>query len=228
MAIAATGLLVFILLKYKLSDSSERQRNSVVMRLNNNPAFIPELEKFPEYFRQRNLFYTMTNGNAEQSLESEIYSRYPGETGRVIVQLAKTWFLYKNELEKEKRNSRHEYEYLVKMAELKQQYFGLELSRALYPENDMEKIRLFYSYCGMYLQQNQDLPAEEKSVAVEKMRKKIYGNNFQRIVYRQNLDEELALQMAIMQKELSVMNPAEKESFIKNTKEKLKNNYSPY
>lgn len=207
--------------------------NKVINDLNSNPDFLLTIqpENLPEYFRERLIYFENTvcsNTDCEEgnkhpyiALENEIKKKYPAETGRVIIEILKTYKVFNEGKKILKEQFVNEYDYLIQLKKFRGELFGANFDQQIFPPYPGEKITLFYAYAEKYLQENPNLTTRIKKIHLEKKRQEIYGIDFENLVFRQTFAQEFSLQKKIIKRELDIMNPHEKAKAIEEIREKL-------
>jgi len=197
---------------------------ALVDSLEATPEFLAEEENLIELFRQK-----LLPGNVdEDEIKKELLLKFPGEKGRVVVRLFNQYLLL---LEAEKiinEKQVFEFDRIPERKKMQAELFGKQTSQLLFPDRELDRIRMFYAFCEKFLTENTTLDSERKKIIIEKKRKEIYGNDYDKMITRQPFAKEFELRKNIMQAELGVMNETEKAALVRKIAEEIRNDQFPY
>jgi hypothetical protein len=204
--------------------------DSIFQRLKENPSYLVEENLLQinslalvEYFRTRMLYYSYTNpGASKENFKEELERDFPGERGRALVELLDAYLRFEKQKEKVLALSDLDsYEKILKIEMLRIELFGENLDLLLYPKKDSETIERFYAYTERYLKKHYtDMPRSKKN-HLNKARREIYGEDYERLFALESARLQFNLELKINERELSILNEYEKKQAIAALREKM-------
>lgn len=211
----------------RIEDSED-----IIRKLNENPDYLIQENLLAikgysliEFLRQRYLYhkYEDPGKDPESSASEELIADFPGERGRVLVGILKTYIKFEREKDLLYKNTELDrYQKINKTEELRKEKFGIGLEKLLFPVKDSDIIDKFYAYTERYLKKHYtDIP-RYKRIHLEKARREIYGDNFDRLFDKEPISSRIDLEMRIMERELGILNEKEKETAISEIRERVK------
>ncbi len=175
-----------------------------------------------EYFRQRLIFHNYSYEKKEKNgFINELEAEFPGERARVLISLLDKYLEF-DEKKKEISNDKNfdSYEKIEKINLLKVEIFGQKLTEILFPKKDSEKIEKFYEYADRYLKKHFFDFTRKKEIHLEKAKKEIYADDYEKLLSIEPAKKKLELDIKIHERELSILNDEEKKIAIEVLREK--------
>lgn len=199
---------------------SEDKKKNIIQKLIANPQYItnenlffPDGKPMIEYLRQKLVFHKYSSGGGYiATCRDDLRKSFPGEKGRVIVQIFELYLDYREEkMAIEASEEKDAYEKIIALEALPEKIFSKPLAEQLFPVNDYDLIHKFFRYAEHYLKNNYEQNTAGKRDHIEKSRRQIYGKQYRRLKAKEPLDEIYQLELKILQREMSLLSDVQKE-----------------
>jgi hypothetical protein len=228
--LASLGLGYYFFFYEKKVEYSEISPKAVVLeKLQHNPEYLQteNLEVIQglstmEYLRTRMLYHSRSSSNPENAALEELERDFPGERGRVLMNLLlaqNLWEKEKREIEKDENLD--EYQKYLRGFQKRKEIFGENLEPILFAPKESEKIETFFLYSQRYLRKHETDTPRSKKAHLEKARMEIYGENYDSLLAKEPFEKRLELELRIYEREMSIFTEEERIQKIAKIKKEL-------
>ncbi len=226
-------LAVFFHHRFRKSENLEKQpeiKDTVLTRLNTNTEFITESglqevnsKPLEIFLRDTLLHYRgLSKDNYLNLAERDLKIDFPGEKGDALFSLISAYDRLLKELsDLEKNQYLDRFQKKQKEFELKKLIFGENISSLLFPENESDKIDLFYRYSERYLKNHSEDQEKDNRDHLFLARKEIYGKNYRELMAKESYSMKLDIELRLNEREMSIMNESERKERIAKIKKRL-------
>lgn len=219
-SLLVAGIVYYVSKEEVVIVENNIERKPIVKGLEVNPHYLKQedllfIQSTPllEYIRQRLLYHSNIHPyNAIGYTQDEFEKDFPGEKGKVLVQLLYVFEDFQSKEEKIRKNkSMDEYQKSVAIEKNREAIWGKDLSNLLFPKTKYETIQKFFHYTDHYLKNHYDDDTPSKKIHIEKARVEIYGDDFEELLAKEPTSQQIDLELKIMEREMSIMSETEKE-----------------
>jgi hypothetical protein len=187
------------------------------------------LANLPEYLRLENLetieglstmeylrvlrlkYYYEGDKDSEKKTIQELELKYPGERGRVLSRLLGLFIQWEDYTRKLSENEELDgYQRKLQSLQKRKELFGEEAESFLYPNADPDKLEIFQLYTKRYIKKHREDEISEIRDHLQKAKREIYGENFERIQEQETFDSRLELELLLQERELSISTEEER------------------
>ncbi|MCB1179110.1 MAG: hypothetical protein KDK36_16105 [Leptospiraceae bacterium] len=175
-----------------------------------------------EYLRTRMLFHKFNSSNPENDAMEELERDFPGEKGRLLMNL----LLALNLFEKEKKiiegdENLDSYQKYVRILKKRKEIFGKNLEPTLFPVQESDLIQSFFLYSDRYLKRHPTDTIRSKKTHLEKARMEIYDTEYENLKSKEPFEKILELELKIQEREMSILSEEERRRKIDSIKREL-------
>lgn len=167
-------------------------------------------EELIEYFR-KGLIEFRYSSDPKKEFGLKIEKDFPGENGRVILEIFRAYGEYMSFLSTlENHSELDSFEKWNEKIKYREVFFGKNLKEKLFPKKDSETIEKFFLYAKRYLKKHTNDNLRSKKIHLEKAKKEIYGEEYSRLIELEPLDERFELEWNIREQEIKIMTEKER------------------
>lgn len=175
-----------------------------------------------EYLRTRMLYHKFNSKNPEIATLEELERDFPGERGRLLMNLLLALNLWEKELAEIKEDPNlDEYQKYLRGFQKRREIFGDTLDPMLFPPRDSEIIETFFLYSQRYLRKHHTDTPRSKRAHLEKAKQEIYGDRFDDLKSKEPFEKKLELELKILEREMSILTEEERIQKIAKLKKDL-------
>ena len=224
-----TCLIVFYQQKNKTNryadvhtKSRKNTLSDTLKILNQNPLYLEsdDLKKiapheYIEYFRQGLIAHKYST-DPKKEFGLKIEKNFPGESGRVIGELFKAYIEYDSFTSLiDSNSSLDDYDKWNEKINSREIFFGKDLTEKLFLQKDSELNEKFFYYTKSYLKKHELENFRSKSIHIEKARREIYGQDFEKLLRLEPAEKKFELEMDLRKNEMDIMTEEEKSKMKK-------------